>query len=115
VHGDFVLVVAGGMALFLFGTMNFKRISSGNSWYPLSHVTGLWLVGALLLWGGLAHPQTLVFYVGVTATFCLVALWEWVSYHGGWVERMEGRGWRLGRVARRHSDKVRARRERKTG
>jgi low temperature requirement protein LtrA len=113
VHGDFLLVTAGGMGLFLFGTMNFKRISSGNDWYPLSHVSGLWLVGALTLCGWLFHPPTLVFYAGATAIFCLVALWEWGSYHGGWVERMERRGWWLGRVARRRGDRLRARRERK--
>lgn len=104
VHGDFLLVTASGMALFLFGTMSFKRISSGNNWYPLSHIMGLWLVGALVLWGWIAHPPTLYLYMGVTVTFGLVALWEWGSYHGGWVDRMEQRGWWLGRVTRRWTE-----------
>lgn len=110
VHDSFLLVTIGGMALFLLGTMTFKRISSGNSWYPLSHVVGLWLVAALALAGWLVHPSTLAFYIGATAIFAVVALWEWGSYHGGWLERMERRDWWLGRLLRRHADKVVARR-----
>jgi len=113
VHGDFLLVAASGMALFLFGTMTFKRISSSNNWYPLSHIIGLWLVAGLTLLGWIAHPPTLYFYMGVTATFALVALWEWGSYHGGWVDRMERRGWWLGRMTRRWTDWRLARHDRK--
>ena len=104
VHGDFLLVAAGGMTLFLTGTMTFKRISSGNAWFPPSHLCGLWLTAALALWGWLTHPPTLYFYMGVTAAFAVVALWEWRSYHGGWIEPMERRGWWLGRVLRRYTD-----------
>jgi low temperature requirement protein LtrA len=104
VHGDFLLVTAGGMGLFLFGTMTFKRISSGNAWFPPSHTAGLSLVAALTAWGWLAHPPTLAFYMGSTAIFAFVALWEWGSYHGGWIERMERRGWWLGRWLRRYTD-----------
>jgi low temperature requirement protein LtrA len=104
VHGDFLLVTAGGMALFLIGVMTFKRISSGNNWFPPSHMAGLWLAAALVIWGWLAHPPTLFFYLGSTAIFAFVALWEWVSYHGGWIERMERRGWWLGRALRRYTD-----------
>lgn len=115
VHSDFLLVTAAGMALFLFGTMNFKRISSGHSWYPMSHLGGLWLIGGMALWGWHAHPATVYFYMVSSAIFCLVALWEWGSFHGGWVERMERRGWWLGRVLRRHTNRIRARHERKAG
>jgi len=115
VHGDFLLVTAAGMLLFLIGTMSFKRISSGNSWYPVSHVVGLWLTAALALWGALAHPLTLYFYMVSSAIFCLVALWEWGSFHGGWVDRMERRGWWLGRVLRSHTTRVDAGRQRKAG
>lgn len=104
VHGDFLLITAGGMALFIIGTMTFKRISSANNWFPPSHLAGLWLIAALVAWGWLAHPPTLYFYMGSTAIFACVALWEWVSYHGGWIERMERRGWWLGGALRRYTD-----------
>lgn len=112
VHGDFVLTAAFGMGLFLVGTMNFKRISSGGKGYPLSHLAGLLLVAALALWGWLAHPLTLPFYALATANFAFVALWEWGSFHGGWLERMERRAPFLGRVLRRYTDWVLARRAR---
>lgn len=104
VHGDFLLITAGGMALFLGGTMTFKRISSRKGWFPPSHLAGLLLTAALVLWGWLAHPPTLIFYMGSVATFAVVALWEWGSYHGGWIEPMERRGWWLGRVLRRYTN-----------
>jgi len=104
-HGDFLLITVSGMALFLIGTMTFKRISSsGNHWFPPSHLGGLWLIAALALWGWLAHPLTLYFYMGSSAVFAFVALWEWGSFHGGWIERMERRGWWLGRMLRRYTD-----------
>lgn len=112
VHGDFVLTTAFGMGLFLLGTMNFKRISSGGKGFPLSHLAGLALVGALAAWGWLTHPGTLAFYALTTAIFAFVALWEWGSYHGGWLERIERRLPPLGRVLRRYTDWVLARRER---
>jgi low temperature requirement protein LtrA len=110
VHTDFLTVTTGGMALFLWGTMNFKKISSGDPWYPLSHAVGLGLVAVLAVFSWLAHPSTLAFTVASTAIFATVALWEWGSFHGGWIERMEARGWRLGRLLRGHSDRVVTRR-----
>jgi low temperature requirement protein LtrA len=113
VHGEFLLVAVGGMALFLLGTMAFKRISNATGLFPLSHVVGMALLPVLAAWGWLAHPVTLAFYVGVLAVFALVALWEWVSFHGGWLERIERLSpavagpmrrfgeWRVARVKRR--------------
>jgi low temperature requirement protein LtrA len=113
VHGEFLIASVGGSALFLWGTMTFKKISSGNPWYPLSHAAGLYLLVALALWGWLAHPPTLFFAMGSTAVFALVALWEWGSFHGGWIERIERRdGW-IGRLLRRHTDRLAARREKR--
>jgi hypothetical protein len=99
------------MFLFVWGTMTFKKITSGNPWYPLSHGAGLWLIGALGLWGLLAHPASLAFAVAGTSIFALIGLWEWVSFHGGWLEPMEARGWWLGKILRRRIERVRARRE----
>jgi low temperature requirement protein LtrA len=89
VHGDFLLVTIGGMALFLLGTAVFKRISNETGLFPLSHVVGIGMLVPLAAWGWFGHPQTLAFYVGVLAVFALVVLWEWGSFHGGWVERIE--------------------------
>lgn len=112
-HVDFVLVQCGGMALFLWGNMAFKRISSGNPWNPLSHAFGLVLVAMLALLGVLSHPTTLALSVAATFTLAFIAAWEWGSFHGGWLERMEARGWRLGRWLREYSTvRVARRRER---
>ncbi|MDE2569106.1 MAG: low temperature requirement protein A [Sphingomonadales bacterium] len=112
-HPEFVLVQCGGMALFVWGNMAFKRISSGNPWNPLSHTAGLVLVAALTLWGLLAQPTTLALSIVATLALAFVAAWEWGSFHGGWLERMEARGWRLAGWIRRFSSvQVARRRER---
>jgi low temperature requirement protein LtrA len=112
VHGDMILVALVGMVLFLGGTMMFKRISSGEPWFPLSHQVGLWLTAALALAGWLWHPPTLTFAAGIAAVFGVVALWEWISFHGGWLEPMERRGWRLTRVLRPWAEFLKIRRYR---
>lgn len=116
VHGDFLTVALGGMALFLVGTANFKRISNDTGLFPLSHMAGIGLLLPLAAWGWWTHPTTLAFYGGVLAVFALVALWEWISFHGGWLERFEHRApmltepmrrygeWRVARAAR-HREK----------
>ena len=109
-HADFVAVMTVGMVLFIGGNMGFKRISSGNPWFPGSHQTGLFVTLALGLWGFLAHPPTLVLFAAATLLFIVVAVWEWGSFHGGWLERMEARGWWLGKVIRASTDRRIARR-----
>lgn len=91
-HPEFVAVLGGGIALFLGGTMLFKRISSGNPWFPLSHIVGLALTALLVLWGLVAHPASVAMAWVAAAILVLVALWEWVSFHGGWIERLEASG-----------------------
>ncbi|QGN56217.1 low temperature requirement protein A [Novosphingobium sp. Gsoil 351] len=113
VHPDFVALVAGGMALFVGGNMAFKRISSGSPWYPLSHGIGLGLTLAIAVWGLATSPPRLALAAASTIALATIALWEWGSFHGGWIERMEARGWWLGRVLRRRMDRGRARREAK--
>lgn len=110
-HFDFVLIVTAGMTSFLIGTMTFKKISSGRPWYPLSHAIGLWLTALLALFGLIFHPSHLALSIAGTIVFAIVALWEWVSFHGGWIERMERRDWRLGHALRRYSNRRRAIRE----
>ena len=110
-HADFVAVLAGGMGLFIWGNMTFKRITSPAGFYPLSHGVGLGLTILLATWGLAAHPSRLALALGSTAALATIALWEWGSFHGGWVERMEARGWRLGALLRRRIDRRRAARE----
>ncbi|MDR2856300.1 MAG: low temperature requirement protein A [Novosphingobium sp.] len=95
VRAPVVLVVVGGMALFLGGTMIFKRITGGNPWLPLSHLGGMWLIAALALFGWLAQPAKLLFAICSAAIFGTVALWEWVSLHSGWLAPMERHAQRL--------------------
>lgn len=110
-HADFVLVTSGGLALFIWGNMTFKKITSGNPWFPFSHGVGLGATIALGAWGFVMHPSHLALAAAATAVLAIVAIWEWGSFHGGWLERMEARGWRLGKVLRRRIERRRARRE----
>ncbi|MFC0587889.1 low temperature requirement protein A [Novosphingobium aquiterrae] len=109
-HLDLMLVTVSGAVLFLGGLAGFKRISSGNPWFPASHVYGLCLLLPLILWGWLAHPPGLLFYAAITLLFAVVAIWEWGSFHGGWMERMESRGWWIARLMRRRLEQRRERR-----
>lgn len=109
-HGEFVLVVLIGTLLFLRGLGGFKRISSGNPWFPASHGYGMVMAVVIGLWGWFAHPPSLALFSATTVLFAAIAVWEWGSFHGGWMERMERRGWWLGRFLRRRQEISRARR-----
>ncbi|HVR91137.1 MAG TPA: low temperature requirement protein A [Novosphingobium sp.] len=113
VHFDFLIVLVGGMVLFVGGTMVFKKITSGKPWYPLSHGIGMWLILVLGLWGWLLHPPALALAFAGTAIFALIGWWEWVSFHGGFLERMESRDWRIAKVLRARIDRARIAREAK--
>ncbi|MBP6361950.1 MAG: low temperature requirement protein A [Novosphingobium sp.] len=112
-HPEFVAVVMVGTLLFLRGLGGFKRISSGNPWFPASHGYGMVIAVGIGLWGWLGHPPSLVLFSATTLLFAGVAVWEWVSFHGGWLERMEARGWWLGKVVRRRLEYNQARRRAK--
>ena len=83
----YVAAVIGGALLFICGTMIFKRMTSGQNFWPLSHCAGLVLFALLGLWGVIGHPQALALHLGSTACFLIIAAWEWGSFHGGWAER----------------------------
>ncbi|WEK47686.1 MAG: low temperature requirement protein A [Candidatus Andeanibacterium colombiense] len=106
-HLDFVLTLLGGSLLFLGGTMVFKRISNGNPWFPSSHVYGLWGTGGVALWGWLAHPSHLALANIQTLVFVGVAVWEWRSFHGGWIDTIERYGGPAGRLLKRRADHIR--------
>ena len=77
----------GGAFLFIGGTMVFKRLTSGQSWWPLSHLAGLGLFSLYGLWAFAVRPEPLLVHTMATALFIVIAVWEWGSFHGGWVER----------------------------
>ncbi len=107
-HLEFTAIVITGTALFIAGLAGFKRISSGNPWFPASHVYGLAVLVPIGLWGLLAHPPGLLLFAVITLLFAAIALWEWVSFHGGWLERMEARDMWLGKLLRGRLEKRRA-------
>lgn len=109
-HRDFLAVVMIGTILFIVGLAGFKRISSGNPWFPASHVYGLFTLPLLALWGWFLHPPSLLLYAAMTLLFAVIAVWEWGSFHGGWMERMESRGWWIGKIMRRQLEWRRGRR-----
>lgn len=87
--GKLALVMCGGGVLFLTGLGLFKRHSNPLGNFPLSHG-----VGSMLFWGlGYAAWQGMLTTLQVggmgVAAFAIVSGWEWVSYHGGWKERID--------------------------
>jgi len=84
----YIAAVIGGALLFIGGTGLFKRMTSGQSFWPLSHLAGLILFALLGVWAWIAHPQPLVLHLAATGVFIAIAIWEWGSFHGGWVERV---------------------------
>jgi low temperature requirement protein LtrA len=91
-HSEPFLVASllGGAFLFIGGTMLFKRMTSGQDYWPLSHLAGLGLFALYGGWAVLAHPEPLLLHAVATVLFIVIAVWEWGSFHGGWVERWSG-------------------------
>lgn len=83
----YITAVIGGALLFIGGTMVFKRMTGGQNFWPLSHCAGLVLFALLGLWAVIGHLQPLALHLGSTICFLIIAVWEWGSFHGGWVER----------------------------
>ena len=88
-HSEPFLIASllGGAFLFVGGTMVFKRMTSAQGWWPLSHLAGLGLFALYGAWALAARPEPLLLHAAATALFIVIAVWEWGSYHGGWAER----------------------------
>lgn len=87
-----VAVQTGGAILFLAGLGLFKRFSNTMGNFPMSHTAAILLCAGL---GGTAMAgamPALHFAALGGAILLLTAVWEWVSYHGGWLERAEALG-----------------------
>ena len=83
----YVAALVGGAVLFVCGAMLFKRMTSGQQFWPLSHCAGLVLFALVGMWAYAAHPTPLALHLAATGIFILIAIWEWGSFHGGWLER----------------------------
>lgn len=110
---ELVLVQTGGALLFLGGLALFKRFANTLGNFPLSHWVAMILFAALGLRGWFAPAETVSFACAGVAILLLTVVWEWVSYHGGWLERMAARGWPLAgrllaRVERRRAERLRS-------
>jgi low temperature requirement protein LtrA len=88
----YILLQTGGAMLFLNGLGLFKRVANTLGNFPMSHGMAIGLLTALALASWNAPPATDRFTALCVAILALTCLWEWVSYHGGWVERMEAIG-----------------------
>ncbi len=103
----FVAAQVGGALLFIGGVGLFKRFASRFGNFPFSHTIAVVQFALLGLWGLVFAPHSSVFAMMLVIVLFVTALWEWVSYHGGWVERMEARGWWLGDYLRRRTQRRR--------
>jgi low temperature requirement protein LtrA len=84
----------GGLAIYLLGVGAFKRLASPRGKFPLSHLVGLYLLAPVALWAWLAPVPALLFAALAVLVLAIVAIWEWGSFHGGWIERWQR--WRAG-------------------
>ena len=83
----YIASLVGGAFLFIGGAMLFKRLTSGQTFWPLSHLAGLGMFALYGVWAVVTHPEPLVLHAVATALFIVIAVWEWGSFHGGWRER----------------------------
>jgi low temperature requirement protein LtrA len=86
--GKLVATTTGGAILFLVGLGLFKRFSNALGNFPMSHTVAVVLMGVLALLASDGSMPALVMARLSLAILLLAAVWEWVSYHGGWVERI---------------------------
>ena len=89
---DLVLVQTGGLVLFIGGLAAFKRFANTIRNFPLSHGVAMILFALLGAAAWFTPIRSVEFAGWGVAILLLTAVWEWVSYHGGWAERMEAIG-----------------------
>ena len=60
-------LLVGGAILFIGGAMLFKRMTSRQKFWPLSHCAGLVLFALIGLWAFVGHPEPLTLHFAATA------------------------------------------------
>jgi low temperature requirement protein LtrA len=103
-----VAMQTGGAMLFLIGLGLFKRNSNTLGNFPMSHAVAVLLVVALGVTGWYGMIPALGFAGLGAAVLLLTAVWEWVSYHGGWTERAEKMGIPMPRGMKERAERRRA-------
>lgn len=110
-----IAVQTGGGLLYLAGVGLFKRNANTMENFPMSHSVAIVAFAAwgLAAWNG-AVPALRFAGIGAVILF-VTAVWEWVSYHGGWMERAERIGIRTPVRLRERAERRRAAVEAKRG
>ena len=108
-HPNFVALTGAGSLLFLGGTMVFKRLTSGRHGCPPRIITACGSPGWWRCWAGWRSRRICCWRISQTLVFVIVAVWEWGSFHGGWIDRVERHLGPLGRALKRRSDACAAR------
>jgi low temperature requirement protein LtrA len=82
------LIAAGGGGLvgYLASVALFKRYSSPRGNPPLSHLIGLVLLISLIVTTRWWAWKATDFTACCDGVLLIVAIWEWGSFHGGWLE-----------------------------
>ncbi len=88
----YTLIITLGALAFVLGTALFKRLSSKRRQYPLSHLVGAGLFVLVGVVGWVLKPQTLVLASLSAAVFIAIAVWEWLAFRGGFIDRLERHG-----------------------
>lgn len=82
-----ILFQSVGLLVYVLGVGFFKSYSSDRGNFPVSHTAGLGVIAVASLVACVRPPSALAFVALTVAALALIAMWEWVSFHGGWRER----------------------------
>lgn len=110
-----IAVQTGGAVLYLTGLGLFKRHANTMGNFPMSHIVAIIAVAALGTAAAGAAVPALRFAALGGVILLVTAVWEWVSYHGGWMERAERIGIRLPARISERAERRRAAVEAKRG
>lgn len=100
----FIGVQCGGLMLYLAGIGLFKRFANTYGNFPFSHWVAIVLIAMLGAAAWLGGFSAAALAAACCAVLLLASVWEWHSYHGGLMERLEARGYRAGTWMRRRSE-----------
>lgn len=112
---EFLVVQCAGVLCFLVGLGIFKRSTAAIGNFPFSHAVAVLELLLVIVWHAAWPLTTAAFARACVAVLLITAIWEWVSFHGGWLERMEQRGWAIAGPIRAWTEQRRAIREARNG